>query len=142
MYDYYPEDLDKRFIELFPSTELSPDIIEYFGYGITEQEYDMVFDADFKYFEDWDMEISEERVQSIGFQDLTDFHTVFVIAHIYRNRLLYNGQQTLREMLNYYYWKAVYNFPYDNIYPPTETGNIFDYLREFNIEHLFIIGLS
>ncbi len=141
MYDYYPEDLDKRFIELFPSTDLSWDITEYFGYGITEQEYDMVFDADFNYFEDWDMEITDERVQSIGFENLEDFKTVFAITHIYRNRLLYNGQQTLREMLNYYYWKALYNFPYDILSPPPETGNILDYLTDFDFKHLFIIGL-
>ncbi len=142
MYDYYPEDLDTRMGDLFPSLELTDNIIEYFGYGITEKEYDKVFDVDFKYFEDWDMIISDDKVQREGFEDLTDFKTVFVIAHIYRNRLLYNGNQTLRDMLNYYYWKASYNFPYDLINPPPTSGNIVDYLLSYDLRYLFIIGLQ
>lgn len=141
MYDYYPEDLDARMCEIFPSIELSTDIGEYFGYGITEHEYDKVFDIDYKYFEDWDMIITDELVKSQGFENLEDFKTVFVITHIYRNRLLFNGQQTLKEMLNYYYWKACYNFPYDQIIPLPDSGNIAEYLKSYDLKHLFIIGL-
>lgn len=142
MYDYYPEDLDKRMCELFPSIELYDDITEYFGFGITEHEYDMVFNVDFKYFEDWNMLISDDLVRSEGFEDLTDFKTVFAITHIYRNRLLFNGQQTLKEMLDYYYWKATYNFPNVIINPPPQSGNILDHLLSYDLHHLFIIGLQ
>jgi hypothetical protein len=141
MYDYYPEDLDTCMCELFPHIDLSNDITEYFGYGITEQEYDKVFDVDLKYFEDWNMIITDEKVRGEGFDDLTDFKTVLIITHIYRNRLLFNGQQTLKEMLNFYYWKASYNYPNDNIMPRPESGNLIDYLQTYSLKQLLIIGL-
>lgn len=134
IFNYSHDELDIPFKDLYDGFD-GP-----FDFGITDDDYQRAEDVDFKYFEEWNETIDDELVQSMGFEDIQDFKYVYAIAHIYNNIKSNNGNQTMRDMLQFYYNKASRFFPDEEFDTPPENGNLLVYLLSFDLKHLFVIG--
>ena len=133
-FEYGEDDLQSSLHDYFQNLKSQED------FGISDVELDMIHAVDYHFFEDWNMRISDQQVQKIGFDNVEDFKHVFIIAHVYYNTMEC-GHQTLESMLLYCYHKVKHMFPDAVMTPPPDTGDVVDYLHSFNVDHLLYLGL-
>jgi hypothetical protein len=142
VFDFTKADLDQPLFKLY----IKEDGVgfTYENVGVTKELWDKCETIDYKYTEEWEEYIDDDKVRSYGFHSLEDFKKTYIRCMIF-NSIKYSGEpSTLLDDFNWRHKKAMRfkkeNEKYIKSIEESECSNVLDYYMQFSMGMLFSIG--
>jgi len=103
IFDYTKDDHDKFISDIFKNVKSYEDV------GLTEEQYKKCDEISYKYVEEWNNQISDDRVIPYGFIDMNDFKNYYIRSKIY-NDIIYSKKYPAENedefILHWFSWKV------------------------------------